>query len=278
MRKIKLKSNAKINLGLNIIEKRTDGYHDLETIFFPLYGLHDEIIIEKSESFSLLYDAELNIEPGDNLISKAVRVLEEYCKIKFNVKITLHKNIPIGAGLGGGSSNAAFTLTGLNRLFNLGLSSNELMKLGISLGSDVPIFLLNKTALGYSRGELLKPVGMKLSAYKLFIINPGIHISTKKAFENITPKSPEIPLETIAASKDILKDLKDKSRNDFEDFVFQIYPEVKEIKDKLYSNGALYASMSGTGSTVFGFFPMDADNESLMRFFPDEYFFHIEEL
>ncbi len=273
MNSLKVKANAKINIGLNVVGKRADGFHDLETIFYPVYSLYDIIEFRKSKSLSIECVPSLNIDTEENLIYKAVRLLEKHTGGRFNVDITLRKNIPPGGGMGGGSSDAAFTLAALNELFDLKITQNKLVNLSLILGSDVPFFLLNKPSLGYSRGEILKEINLPINGCKLIIVNPNIHISTKEVFANVIPIRPKIRLENIPIFEgNIFTLLKRYAKNDFEKYVFSKYPEIKTVKDNLYNAGALFASMSGTGSTVYGFFDKDFIPDELINNFPRNYF------
>ena len=195
MDKIVVKSPAKINIGLNIIHKRDDGFHNLETIFYPL-NLFDEIIFTKSDNFAFNSNDENLNKEKTNLIIKAKEILENEFDAQLLVNISLKKNIPIGAGLGGGSSNAAATLLSLAKLFDLEVSKSQLQELAIKLGSDVPYFLNPVPSFAESRGEKLFPINLKIEKY-LLIVNPGIHIATKWAFGLITPKQPNISLKSL---------------------------------------------------------------------------------
>ena len=253
MNKIEFISIAKINIGLNILNKREDGYHNLQTIFYPLL-LADKLSFEKSNSTLIESDSPEINRLKNNLIIKAKNLLEMHVKSELNVKIGIDKKIPIGGGLGGGSSNAATTLKALNSLFNLKITSEELASLAIRLGSDVPFFLNPVPSIASSRGEILKPVELFLS-HPILIINPGIHISTEWAFKQLKIKSSENDLIKISSKSLItLDDIKNYATNDFEEIVFKHFPLLKEIKEKLYSFGAEFALMTGTGSTVYGIF------------------------
>ena len=275
--------NAKINLGLNIIRKRADGYHDLETVFYPIF-IKDalEIIQHNTDcSISAIESHELQIEfsstglsiegnQQSNLCVKAYQLLKKDFPSLPAIKMHLHKHIPMGAGLGGGSADGAFTLKLLNEKFNLHLSQQQLINYALQLGSDCPFFIINQPCFATARGERMEKINIDLSAYKFVIINPGIHISTAFAFSQIKPQQPNISIKEIiqqpvAAWKDVLK-------NDFEEPVLTNYPVIKEIKDKLYQAGAIYASMSGSGSTLFGIF-----EKSVFPIidFPSDYFIEI---
>jgi 4-diphosphocytidyl-2-C-methyl-D-erythritol kinase len=254
MQRIIIKSPAKINFGLNIISKRDDGFHNIETIFYPI-NLCDIITFEKSNSFAFNTNSVmLKKEIENNLIIKALRLIERHINKKINVSIQLEKNIPIGAGLGGGSSNAAHTLLSINELFDLKIPDEKIKEFSLILGSDVPFFLKSIPSFAKSRGEILNPIDFEINK-PILIINPGIHISTKWAYENIKPKK---PLYTLGSIKKIdptnFNSYKEKIVNDFEDLVFANFPFLKEIKEKLYSHGAQFALMSGSGSTIFGIF------------------------
>ncbi len=186
-----IKAHAKINIGLNIVSKRDDGFHDLETIFYPIYDLYDELIFEDSNKFQFVDDNNF-----DNIIVKAVHLLEKYIKRKISIKITLKKYIPIGAGLGGGSSDAAAVLKTLNDLYELNLSENIIKEIALELGSDVPFFLKGKPAIGKSRGEDLTLVDLNVD-HPILLVNPGIHVSTKDAFSQIIPSRSEFDSNNI---------------------------------------------------------------------------------
>jgi len=254
MKYIEIKAPAKINFGLNIVSKRNDGFHNIETIFYPINDLFDVIKIEKSEHFLFTCSNKELESDKNNLILKAVKLLERIYSKSFAVNIHLEKNIPIGAGLGGGSSDAAAVLISLNEMFRLGIKHDQMIDYALQLGSDVPFFIKAKPAIGTSRGEVLKQIDFEIN-YPILIINPGIHISTKEAFQNIIPQ----PSSYNYFSNEIneLKNwdlIQEKITNDFENFVFEKYPEVKNIKEMMYENGALFSLMSGSGSTVYGVF------------------------
>ncbi len=272
MEKLKVNSPAKINIGLNIIRKRSDGFHDLETIFYPL-NLYDIIVFEKSDNLYFNSNNEQLNQEDSNLIIKAIKILEEKSGKKLNVKIELEKNIPIGAGLGGGSSNAAFTLSAINNFFDLNFTSDELSKLALELGSDVPYFLNPVPSFAESRGEILFPISLNIN-FPIVIVNPGIHISTKWAFENLITHKPKFRLRDLGniKSKDDFEELRFKIFNDFEEVVFNKYPEIKAIKNKFYESGALFSLMTGTGSSVFGIFNNLKEAEEFCSNLKKEYF------
>ncbi len=253
MNKIVLKSPAKINIGLNIIRKRDDVYHDLETIFYPLL-LSDILTFQKADETKLESNSNEINSLKANLIFTAIEFLENIVDRKLNVKIYLEKNIPIGAGLGGGSSNAASTLKALNQLFELNLNYDRLSEIALKLGSDVPFFLEPSPCYASSRGEIRKNIQLSLSQ-PILIVNPGIHISTKWAFQNLELISHKKSLKELCERSSVtIDDIKDYATNDFENMIYKKYPEIKSIKDKLYASGADFVSMTGTGSTVYGVF------------------------
>ncbi len=265
--------NAKINLGLRIHRKREDGYHDLETVFYPV-ALKDVLEIiplgqqEKTSAFPFsLSGTEIGGRPTSNLCVRAYKLLKKDFPDLPHIKMHLHKTIPSGAGLGGGSSDAAFTLLLLNRMFGLKLNREELTRYASELGSDCPFFIINKPCYATGRGEVLEEVDIDLSAYRIVIVNPGIHIDTGMAFTNILPAVPETTIKDIIQKP--VERWKDEMQNDFEKIIFERHPGIVEIKDQLYRSGAVFASMSGSGSTVFGIFPMQKE---LSFSFPQAYF------
>src|SRR4051812_48038165 len=230
--------NCKINIGLNVIRKRADGYHDLETVFYPV-ALTDalEIIPSTEISFQLsglpVIDAIEN-----NLCLKAYHLLKKDYPDLPPVSIHLLKAIPIGAGLGGGSADGAFMLTLLNRKFLLNLSQDKLIYYALQLGSDCPFFIVNKPCLATGRGEKLSPVELDLGEYDIVLVNPKVHISTREAFSQLVPKIPEKAIAEIIRQP--IATWKDELQNDFEKTVFQLHPAIKKIKDDLYHAGAVY--------------------------------------
>ena len=244
--------NAKINIGLNIIEKRPDGFHNIETLFYPI-GLSDILEVNKSNKLDFKNTGLIveNKKPELNLCYKAYQILNDDYDLG-PINIHLHKIIPFGAGIGGGSADATFTLKLLNSLFDLKLRNIQLQKYTERIGSDCSFFLLNKPAFATEKGNILNEVDLNLNGYFLVLIHPGIHVNTAIAYSNVTPKQPGKKLtELINAS---IENWKGKVVNDFEESVFRNHPELKVIKEELYTRGALYASMSGSGSAVYGIF------------------------
>ena len=248
--------NCKINLGLTILRKREDGFHDLETVFYPIHFTDalEVITNTRSEAVAEFVMTGLKIDgpATDNLCVKAYQLLKKDIPQLPAVKIHLHKTIPTGAGLGGGSADAAFMLKLLNEKFHLNLSTSQLINYALQLGSDCPFFILNKPCFATGRGEKLEEIQLDLSAYQVVLINPRIHINTAWAFSQINPSLPEKPVKEIISQP--ISSWKDELKNDFEEAVFTAHPQVKMIKEDLYNQGAVYASMSGSGSTVFGIF------------------------
>jgi 4-diphosphocytidyl-2-C-methyl-D-erythritol kinase len=248
--------NCKINLGLHILGKRADGFHNLETVFYPV-ALKDALELMPatySKTGIEFTGTGLAVDGNtrDNLCVKAYHLLQKDFPQLPAVKIHLHKAIPMGAGLGGGSADASFMLKLLNDKFHLRLSTDELISYALQLGSDCPFFIINKPCFATGRGEVLEEVKLDLSAYKIVLINPGIHVNTGWAFSNITPALPQKSITEIVQQP--VDTWNTELKNDFEEAVFAAYPEVKSIKDSLYEQGAVYASMSGSGSTVYGIF------------------------
>lgn len=248
--------NAKINIGLFITEKRNDGYHNLKTIFYPLKKIKDalEIVPAKNINTSIsLSGLTVAGNEKDNLVWKAYRMMKERFPDRVPaLDIFLQKAIPMGAGLGGGSADGAFMLRLLNDYCALKLSNEVLAEMSLELGSDCPFFIYNTPQFAEGRGEKMTPISLDLSAFEIKLITPGIHVSTKDAFSKIIPKSPDFDLRTLSLND--IDNWKNYVVNDFETSVFAIHPELKKIKEQLYEEGAIYASMSGSGSAVYGLF------------------------
>jgi 4-diphosphocytidyl-2-C-methyl-D-erythritol kinase len=263
--------NCKINLGLHITGKRTDGFHDLETVFYPI-PLNDAIELihqpDHQTPFQISVSGlSIGISQEENICYKAWQILKKDFPAIPDITMHLHKRIPTGAGLGGGSADGAFTLMLLNQKFKLGLSDEALKQYALELGSDCPFFILNRPAFAKGRGEILEEVSLNLSSYRIMLVNPGIIINTGWAFKQIQPQPAKIAINEIVSGP--VSSWKNSLKNDFEEPVFLHHPEVKEIRDQLYKHGALYASMSGTGSTVYGIFDKE---EELLPAFPPSYF------
>ena len=256
--------NCKINLGLHILQKRTDGYHNLQTVFYPI-PFKDIIEVVRSDKFQftntgIILDGDFS----ENICFKAWKLLETRHAIS-PVHLHLHKVIFTGAGLGGGSSDGAFTLKLLNQFFQLKLSTETLLDYALELGSDCPFFIINTPAMATGRGENLQTISLDLSNYYIVLINPGIHVSTQWAFSKLDVNNSQTRKKSIGETIALpVSEWKEKLVNDFEKTVFESHPEIGKIKENLYRLGAIYASMSGSGSTVFGIF-----NKSSLPAFKD---------
>ena len=256
---MKLSPNCKINIGLRVVRKREDGYHDLETIFYPVYGLHDELEVEIADEFAFLQDGiEVDCLPTDNLIYKVYQRMQEHFPQIGNVRIRFKKNIPFGAGLGGGSSDAAHMAIALNELFQLGLTQKQLAEEVRPLGADCPFFIYNTPCYAEGIGDKLTPISLDLSGMRLVMIKPDCGVSTKEAYTGIKPKGSSELFKVVQNGSELFK----VATNDFEDTVFVAHPEIAEIKQRLLDAGAVYAAMSGSGSTVFGLFEHDAEGRT----------------
>ena len=251
--------NAKVNLGLSVIEKRSDGFHDIETVMFPI-GLCDVLEVIKSPDAQFSFTTSGMKIKGDknhNLVVKAWNLLRESFDLPA-VKIHLHKVIPMGAGLGGGSSDAAFLIKNINTLFDLNLSVGQMEAFALELGSDCPFFIQDKPVLAMGRGEVFEDFKLDLSSYHIVVVRPEIHVDTATAYGQITLGHKEILLKEMM--KMPVNKWKGLLTNDFENPVFERYPKIQAIKEKLYEMGAVYASMSGSGSAVFGLFKNIPEN------------------
>lgn len=247
---------CKINLGLNVVERRTDGYHNLETVFYPI-PLHDnlEVITVKHASQPyLLHKTGLHVEGADenNLVVKVYNLLREDYEQIPPVEIWLHKRIPSGAGLGGGSSDAAFMMRLLNEQYGLGMDDEDIEYRLSRLGADCPFFYHSRPAFATGIGDQLMPIDFDLAGWNFLLVKPNIHVSTREAYSMVRPRpSSESLLQSLSRPVDTWRDT---VKNDFEYSVFQHYPEIAAIKQTLYDMGASYASMSGSGSSVFALF------------------------
>jgi len=261
--------NCKINIGLRVISKRADGYHNLETIFYPVHELYDVLMITASEHFSFVQDGLVVDCPAeDNLILKCYRHMQARYPQIGNVSIRFTKRIPFGAGLGGGSSDAAHTAIALNELFELGLTREQLAAEVTPLGADCAFFIYNTPCLAEGIGEVLTPIPFTLSGFRLVMLKPDIHVSTREAYQGVLSTR----LSAQSGAPDSLADLVrreftpiDLSRhadivyNDFERTVFPAHPELATIKQRLIDAGAYYAAMSGSGSTIYALFEDDPE-------------------
>lgn len=245
--------NAKINIGLNVTEKRNDGFHNIESIFYPVFELYDVLEIVKCEELKFTSTGiEIPGSKKDNLCLKAYQLLKQDFNIS-PVHIYLLKVIPIGAGLGGGSADAAFTLKGLNDLFDLKLTDEQLISYAQKLGSDCAFFIKNKPVYAFNKGDEFEDIELDLLTFEIKIEYPNIHIGTAEAYAGIQPKEPVKNIKSLIAEVPI-ENWKETIKNDFEESIFPNHPEIKELKEKMYKNGAVYASMTGSGSAVYGVF------------------------
>lgn len=258
--------NAKINLGLNIIEKRPDGFHNIETVFYPV-GWSDILEITESaaaDRFNLFISGlQIQGELKENLLYKAYQLINQEKQLP-SVNVYLHKAIPMGAGLGGGSSDAAFFINLMNEQFGLELSLNQRMGIARQLGSDCAFFIQNKAVIAKEKGDVFESLRLDLSAYYIALVYPDVHSNTKEAYSLVKPHIPSHSLTEIIQLP--VERWKEFMANDFENSIFHKYPVVKSVKEKLYKNGALYAAMSGSGSAVFGIFDQKPELENLSHF------------
>lgn len=254
--------NCKINLGLHVTEKRTDGFHNIESVFYPV-SLCDALEIIKSDELSIEISG-VRIEGNvmDNLCIRAYKLIANYYNIP-PVKIYLHKAIPTGAGLGGGSSDAAFMINILNQCFSLNIPEEKAVKLAAELGSDCAFFIKNLPVFAHGRGEITEPLALTLKGYYILIVKPDFEISTANAYSLIKPSIPKFSLKEITNLN--ISEWKNFVFNDFEIPVSEMFPEIIKIKETLYKSGAVYASMTGSGSSVYGIFKQEPDCVSLFE-------------
>ncbi len=263
--------NAKINLGLDVVERRPDGYHNLETIFYPI-PLQDILEItpatdDDAPDYTFkMFNAHFDGDDNDNLVVKAYKILAADHKLP-KVDISLYKHIPTGAGLGGGSADAAFALKMLNEMGSLTLTYEELEAYAARLGADCAFFIKNTPTYATGIGNILTPTPCSLAGYHLVLVKPDIHISTKEAYSLVVPAAAETPLTHIATLP--AEEWKGVMKNDFEKSVFAKHPSCEKIKEKLYQMGAVYASMSGSGSSFFGIFKEEQKLEDIKATFPE---------
>lgn len=262
-----LRANCKINLGLDILRRRADGYHDLETVMFPVRGLYDEVEVVRTAGAGVDFRAEglaVDCEPEQNICIRAFRLMHDRYGVD-GVAIRLDKRVPFGAGLGGGSSDGTAVLLALDRLFDLHLPEAELIARAAELGSDTPFFVRNTPQFCTGRGEIMSPFPLDLAGLTLVIVKPDEGVSTREAYAGVRPRVPSVPLaerlrRPVAEWQEIVT-------NDFEPHIFAAHPAIREARDSLLAAGAVYASMSGSGSAVFGLFA-GADAGRLRPRFP----------
>lgn len=254
---------CKINLGLHVVRKRNDGFHDIETCFYPL-PFTDILEIIPADAFAFTTSGlDIPGDQNDNLCVRAYHMLRDEGCLHADIRVHLHKIIPSGAGLGGGSSNAAYTLRSLNTAFDLKLSIQQLESFAARLGSDCAFFIHDTPMIGSGRGEVLSPVDVPLSGKFLVLVNPGIHVSTAVAFAGVSPDASRVNVASLV--REPVSTWRKVLGNDFEQTVFARYPAIKNIKEKLYGAGAIYAAMSGTGSSVYGIFSEEFDTSGLFE-------------
>lgn len=276
MKEYSITTPSKINIGLNIISKRDDGFHNLETIFYPI-KLHDTLLLQEADNFKFVSDNKQLNNDKTNTISKAKELLENLTGLKLSVRVTLSKDIPIGSGMGGGSSDGAAALKAFNEFFSLGLTNATLEKVALKVGADVPFFIDPKPRFASATGEIFNDIQVDLSDLTLLIVNPGIHISTAWAFSKIKPCVPSFSIGNIRElNKNTLLKYKAYIKNDFEEIVFNNYPEISSIKESMYNYGALFSLMTGTGSTVFAFFDSNEDAIKAEMSLSGRYFTYME--
>jgi 4-diphosphocytidyl-2-C-methyl-D-erythritol kinase len=259
--------NAKINLGLNVIEKRPDGFHNIETIFYPI-NWHDalEIIINPTlvDEFTLFTSGfEISGNVSDNIMYKAYQIIKQSRSLP-SIEVHIHKALPMGAGLGGGSSDAAFFINLLNEQLQLHFSETEKIKIASQLGSDCAFFLKNTPTFASQKGDVFSEITLDLSHLHILVIYPNLHSNTQVAYSLVKPKHPSKPLLDII--KQPIATWKTDLTNDFEASIFNAYPIVEKIKNDLYSLGAIYASMSGSGSAIFGLFESEPPTEQFQDY------------
>ena len=256
-----LRANCKINIGLDILRRREDGYHDLATVMYPVAGLYDEVEVTRTSAAGAKFRAEglaVDCAPDQNLCLKAFRLMHERYGVD-GVRIRLDKRVPFGAGLGGGSSDATTVLLALAALFGLHLCEAELIDCAAALGSDTAFFVRNTPQLCTGRGEIMEPVALDLSPYSLVLVKPDEGVSTREAYAGVRPRIPAVPLAERLARP--VAEWQGTVGNDFEPSVFAAHPAIASVKRRLLDAGALYAAMSGSGSAVFGLFTDPAQAE-----------------
>lgn len=255
--------NAKINLGLNVVAKRPDGYHDIETVFYPI-PLTDalEVVPADKPSFHQ-WGIKVDTPSEKNLVIKALNLLKAQYDIPA-LEIHLMKAVPFGAGLGGGSSDAAFMLKLLSDFCGLNIPDGKLEEMAASIGADCPFFIRNTPVFASGTGNIFEPIELSLKGYHLCLVKPDVAVSTAEAYSRVTPSAPAVSLKEIIQSP--AGTWKERMVNDFEESVFSRHPVIRKIKERLYLRGAVYASMSGSGSSVFGLF---AEPTQLKHEFPD---------
>ncbi len=265
---------AKINLGLNVVERRPDGYHNLETVFYPVSGISDALELTiMNPHFPSTVDCDIKVSnlvvEGDeqrNLVVRAYQLLKQDFHQMPRVHAHLYKGIPTQAGMGGGSSDCAYAIRLLNEMFTLGLSDQQMIDYAARLGADCPFFILSRPVYAEGIGERMQAIDLDLSDYYIAVVRPDIPVSTREAFSLIKPQQPSKCCRVIVSQP--IETWREQLTNDFEQSVFALHPEIGAIKDRLYSLGAVYAAMSGSGSAVFGLF---RDEVNIGAYYPDAF-------
>ncbi len=265
-----ISANCKINIGLDVIRRREDGFHELSTVMFPVKGLYDQLSFELTDGNGVEFIGKgllIDCNDDDNLCVKAYRLMRHNYPIG-GLRITLDKRVPFGAGLGGGSSDATAVILAINSLFDLQIDERRLIDLASELGSDTAFFVRNTPQLCSGRGEIMHPIELDLSGKTLLLIKPGEGVSTREAYSGVKPSEPERPLSELIELP--LDEWQGVIKNDFEAHIFEAHPQLGEIKSKILEAGATYAAMSGSGSTIFGIFTTEdeAHSQSLAKFNP----------
>lgn len=258
--------NAKINIGLDIVSRREDGYHNIESVMMPIPWRDIlEIVPSKGNVSTLtITGREVNCPIEKNLVMRAFRAMQSRYDLP-EVDIHLHKIIPDGAGLGGGSADAAFAIVALNKLFNIGASADELAQIASTIGADCPFFIYNKPMLATGIGTEFSMVDLNLSGYKILIVKPQVSVPTAQAYAGVTPVQPDKPISELICAP--IEQWQSTIKNDFEKSIFPIHPVVEQVKQRIIEMGAIYASMSGSGSAVYGLFKGDNLAEDLIADF-----------
>ncbi len=263
---MEIKANCKINIGLDVLRRREDGYHDLSTVMVPVKGLYDVLTITPCTTSRLeILGMEIDCDPEQNICMKALRLMQQ-CYAVGEVSITLDKRIPFGAGLGGGSADGTAVIVALNEIFALGLDEPTLIALAAELGSDTAFFVRNSPQLCEGRGEIMTPIALDLAGYWLVLVKPDESVSTREAYAGVCPAIPELSLSERLQKP--IAEWQGCVKNDFEKSVFATHPIIADFKQKMIDAGATYASMSGSGSTVFGLFQNKEQAERLAQYTP----------
>ncbi len=266
-----IQANCKINIGLDVLERRADGFHALSTVMIPIHGLFDLLHISRIDGDKVEFEGEgllIDCDPCNNLCVKAYNLMKSHYNDIGAIKISLEKRIPFGAGLGGGSSDATAVIIAINQIFNLELEEQKLIDLASELGSDTAFFVRNTPQLCSGRGEIMSPIDLDLAGKYLMLIKPDVNVSTREAYAGVKPSYPPTPLSQLI--KLPIVEWQGEIKNDFEPHIFAAHPLLGQIKSDLLAAGALYAAMSGSGSTIFGIFENlpNAKSEQLNRYSP----------